>query len=67
VKVGADVPRYTDAIVGDHTENKEGRLVNDPFTFEIIVTEATTVTFEPHWGVVAQPDILSYTQCEEFG
>ena len=59
VKVGDDEFKHTAAIVEEHTANSEDVVVTDTFTFTITVTGQTTVTFEPHWGVVVEPDILN--------
>jgi hypothetical protein len=57
VKVGDDSPKHTDAIIGAQTQNQDNRELTDPFIFTINVEEPTTVTFEPRWGIVVEPDI----------
>ncbi len=63
VSVGDDDARHTAAIIGEHTANEGNAPLTNPFTFTITVTEqdiengAVTVTFEPRWGVVVEPDI----------
>ncbi len=64
VCVGNDATKkHTDAIIGEHTANPTDLPESNPFTFTITVTEAdltdgtVTVTFEPRWGVVVEPDI----------
>ena len=49
--------KHTGAIIGAGTQNPENSTINDPFTFTIEISRATTVTFEPRWGVVVDPDI----------
>ncbi len=57
VTVGNDTAKHTAAIVGEKMANDENGEQSDPFTFTITVTQPTTVTFEPRWGVVVNPDI----------
>lgn len=57
VTVGNDTAKHTAAIVGEKMANDENGEQSDPFTFTITVTQPTTVTFEPRWGVVVDPDI----------
>ena len=57
VTVGNDGMKHTDAIISETVSAGNRALVTDPFTFTLTVTEATTVRFEPRWGVVIEPDI----------
>lgn len=57
VTIGNAVAQHTAAIIGTNTANVENEDITDPFTFQITVTEDTTVTLEPRWGVVVVPDI----------
>ena len=58
VTIGNGAEQHTDAIIGDNTANvDESTTKTDPFTFKITVTEVTTVTLEPRWGVVVNADI----------
>lgn len=59
VTIGNTVAQHTAAIVGTNTANIENEHITDPFTFQIKVTENTTVTLEPRWGVVVEPDIVN--------
>ena len=58
VTIGNGAEQHTDAIIGDNTANvAENTPKTNPFTFKITVTEKTTVTLEPRWGVVVNADI----------
>ena len=58
VTIGNGAEQHTDAIIGNNTANvDESTTKTDPFTFKITVTEVTTVTLEPRWGVVVNADI----------
>lgn len=58
VTIGNGAEQHTDAIIGNNTANvDESTTKTDPFTFKITVTEKTTVTLEPRWGVVVNADI----------
>lgn len=58
VTIGNGAEQHTDAIIGDNSANvDESTTKTDPFTFKITVTEETTVTLEPRWGVVVNADI----------
>ncbi len=54
VKVGTDTPKRTGVIMRTQAENGEN---SDSFVFTITVTESTTVTFEPCWGVAVNSEI----------
>lgn len=56
VKIGSEEKR-TAAIIGEYCDLSDGGAVNDPFMFKIKVAAATTVTFEPRWGVSASAEI----------
>lgn len=58
VQLGAGTVYHTDAIIGDNTANVDVSTPRtDPFTFTLTVTEDSTLTLEPVWGVVVAPDI----------
>ena len=59
VAVGKDSAKHTAAIIGDQTKNCENMEKSDPFTFTVEVQESTTVTLEPRWGMVVEPDIVN--------
>lgn len=59
VAVGKDSAKHTAAIIGDQTKNCENMEKSDPFTFTVEVQEPTTVTLEPRWGMVVEPDIVN--------
>lgn len=62
VQLGAGTVYHTDAIIGEKTNNVDTTTPKtDPFTFTLTVTEASTLTLEPVWGVVVAPDI-QYTK-----
>jgi len=52
------VSRHTEAIIGERTVNREGYEVNSPFTFILDLSQETTVTFKPVWGVPVTSDIF---------
>ena len=58
VQIGSGTVYHTDAIIGDNTANVDVSTPRtDPFTFTLTVTENSTLTLEPVWGVVVAPDI----------
>lgn len=58
VQIGSGTVYHTDAIIGEKTNNVDTTTPKtDPFTFTLTVTEASTLTLEPVWGVVVEPDI----------
>ena len=57
VAVGDDDPKHTAAIIGENTVNEAGSPLMSTFTFTVTVQKAETVTFEPRWGIVVEPDI----------
>ena len=57
VTVGNGDPMNTDAIISTEIAARDSLQPSDPFTFSITVSEPTTLTLEPRWGVVASPDI----------
>ena len=58
VTIGDSAPQHTAAIIGNNTANVgENTTKTDPFTFTLTVTKKTTITLEPRWGVVVEPDI----------
>ena len=62
VQLGAGTVYHTDAIIGEKTNNVDTTTPKtDPFTFTLTLTEASTLTLEPVWGVVVAPDI-QYTK-----
>ena len=58
VQIGSGTVYHTDAIIGDQTANVDTSTPRtNPFTFTLTLTEASTLTLEPVWGVVVEPDI----------
>lgn len=58
VQIGSGTVYHTDAIIVDQTANVDTSTPRtNPFTFTLTLTEASTLTLEPVWGVVVEPDI----------
>ncbi len=60
VKAGDKVQR-TATLIGPNTANNPQGIRRNPLTFTITVTEETTVTFEPKWGSIENPEITQDT------
>lgn len=56
VKAGDKVAR-TAALIGPNTANNPENIIRNTLTFTITVTEETTVTLEPKWGSIENPEI----------
>ena len=58
VQFGSGTVYHTDVIIGEKTKNVDDSTPRtDPFTFTLTLTKASTLTLEPVWGVVVEPDI----------